>query len=78
MSVVILNLDIIIDVYVLVIPNLLTFVHGCTSSINVAAKNFIDELVKNGQNVGDSSINISSVKRTIKTIATKSTRISPW
>lgn len=52
--------------------------HGSTNGIRVVAKNFIDELVKNGRNVGDGSINISSVKRTIKTIATKSTHISPW
>jgi len=61
-----------------IIPELISFVHGNTNGIKLAAKNFIDELIKNGQNIDEISINLSSVKRTIKTIATKSNNVAPW
>lgn len=57
--------------------DLITFAHGNTNGIKVIAKNFIDKLVKDGQNM-DSSINLSSVKRTVKTIAMKSSNVGPW
>jgi len=44
-----------------------------------AVKNFVDEIVKNGRNTDDdNSITLSTVQKTIKTIATKSTHVSPW
>jgi len=47
--------------------------------MKLAVKNFIDELVKNGRNADDdNSISLSTVKTTIKSIATKSTHVAPW
>jgi len=47
--------------------------------MKLAVKNFIDELVKNGRNTDDdNSISQSTVKKTIKSIATKSTHVAPW
>lgn len=71
----------IIFIFVVVIPDLIKFVHGNSSGIKVAARNFIDEIVKNGLNIDiddNNLISVSSVKRTIKAIATKATHISPW
>lgn len=64
--------------HVLVIPELITFVHGNSNGIKVAAKNFISKLVESGQNIDNNSISLSSVQRTIRTIATKSTNVKPW
>lgn len=62
-----------------IIPDLITFIHGNTISMKLAVKNFIDELVKNGRSTDDNnSISLSTVKKTIKSIATKSTHIAPW
>ncbi|KAL4091129.1 hypothetical protein QTP88_025867 [Uroleucon formosanum] len=62
-----------------IIPDLITFIHGNTVGIKLAVKNFIDELVKTGRNTDDdNSISQSTVKKTIKSIATKSTHVSPW
>jgi len=63
----------------LVIPDLITFIHGNTIGMKLAVKNFIDELVKNGRNIDDdNAISLSTVKKTIKSIATKSTHVAPW
>lgn len=60
-------------------PDLIKFIHANnTSSIKTAAKNFINELEKNGQNIDSNTISLSSVKKTIKHIATKSTHVAPW
>lgn len=64
--------------FVLVIPDLITFLHGNTNGIKVAAKNFIEKLTKEGQIINDNSISLSSARRTIKNIATKSTNVAPW
>lgn len=65
--------------YILVIPDLITFIHGNTNGIKLAVKKFVDEHVKNGQNIDDDNlISLSTVRKTIKTIATKSTHVSPW
>jgi len=64
--------------FVLVIPDLITFLHGNTHGIKIIAKNFIDKLVKDGQNINDNSISLICVRRTIKMIATKSSNIAPW
>ncbi|XP_025191363.1 chromatin assembly factor 1 subunit A isoform X2 [Melanaphis sacchari] len=62
-----------------IIPDLITFIHGNTNGMKLAVKNFIDELVKNGRNIDDdNSISLSTVKKTIKSIATKSTNVAPW
>ncbi|XP_050059659.1 chromatin assembly factor 1 subunit A-like [Aphis gossypii] len=62
-----------------IIPDLITFIHGNTNGMKLAVKNFIDELVKNGRNTDDdNSISLSTVKKTIKSIATKSTHVAPW
>lgn len=65
-------------VYFLVFPDLIKFIHGNTSGIKVAPKNFIEEFVKNDKNMDDNSISLSVVKKSIKHIATKSTNMSPW
>ncbi|XP_060851378.1 chromatin assembly factor 1 subunit A-like isoform X2 [Rhopalosiphum padi] len=62
-----------------IIPDLITFIHGNTNGMKLAVKNFIDELVKNGRNTDDdNAISLSTVKKTIKSIATKSTHVAPW
>lgn len=65
--------------YILVIPELITFIHGNANGIKLAVKNFVDEHVKNGRNIDNNNlISLATVKKTIKTIATKSTHVSPW
>lgn len=55
------------------------FIHGSTIGIKLAVRNFVGELVKNGRTtVDDNCITLSTVKKTIKTIATKSTHVAPW
>ncbi|CAI6364406.1 unnamed protein product [Macrosiphum euphorbiae] len=62
-----------------IIPDLITFIHGNTIGMKLAVKNFIDELVKNGRNTDDDNfISQSTIKKTIKSIATKSTHVAPW
>lgn len=74
-----INSLLIICIFVIGIPDLITFIHGNSSGIKVAANNFIAEIMKNGQNIDDNiSISVSSVMRTIKAIATKATFMSPW
>lgn len=58
--------------------DLITFVHGNSNGIKMIAKNFVDKLgQKDGQNM-DNSVSLSSVKRTVKTIAIKSSNMGPW
>jgi hypothetical protein len=74
-----INLLFLILIFVVVIPDLITFIHGNSSGIKVAAINFFAEIVKNGKNIDDNNlISVTSVKRTIKAIATKASHMSPW
>lgn len=59
-------------------PDLIKFIHANTSGIKIIAKDFINELEKNGRNVNDNTISLSSVRKTIKHIATKSSKVAPW